>query len=115
MSVLNGRGAESRSFNNPSFIAASCVVIRSVPFVMQTALSDFYVEYQLNANIQHPEERLKVLAELHTHIQDVFNEHEVQIMSPHYRMDPPQPVIAPRDTWNTTPPPPSDASPPPTT
>ena len=86
-----------------------------IPFVMQTALSDFYVEYQLNANIQHPEERLQVLAELHTHIQDVFNEHEVQIMSPHYRMDPPQPVIAPRDTWYPTPAPPSDASPPPTT
>ena len=86
-----------------------------VPFVMQTALSDFYVEYQLNANIQHPEERLSVLAELHTHIQDVFNEHEIQIMSPHYEMDPPQPVIAPRDTWETTPAPPSDASPPPTT
>jgi len=86
-----------------------------IPFVMQTALSDFYVEYQLNANIQHPEERLQVLAELHTHIQDVFNEHEVQIMSPHYRMDPPQPVIAPRDTWDTTPAPPSDASRPSTT
>ena len=86
-----------------------------IPFVMQTALSDFYVEYQLNANIQHPEERLQVLAELHTHIQDVFHEHEVQIMSPHYRMDPPQPVIASRDTWYPTPAPPSDASPPPTT
>ena len=82
---------------------------------MQTALSDFYVECQLNANIQHPEERLKVLAELHTHIQDVFNEHEIQIMSPHYRMDPPQPVIAPRDTWYFTPAPPSDAAPPSTT
>ena len=69
-----------------------------IPFVMQTALSDFYVEYQLNANIQHPEERLQVLAELHAHIQDVFNEQEVQIMSPHYRMDPPQPVLAPPGT-----------------
>jgi small-conductance mechanosensitive channel len=86
-----------------------------IPFVMQTALSDFYVEYQLNANIQHPDERLKVLAELHTHIQDVFNEHEVQIMSPHYLMDPPQPAIAPRDTWYSTPAPPPDTSLPPTT
>ena len=86
-----------------------------IPFVMQTALYDFYVAYQLNANIQHPEERLQVLAELHTHIQDVFNEHEVQIMSPHYVMDPLKPVVAPRDTWYPTPPSPSDASPPPTT
>ena len=86
-----------------------------VPFVMQTALSDFYVEYQLNANIQHPEERLPVLAELHTHIQDVFHEHDVQIMSPHYRMDPPEPVIAPRETWSTAPATSSKASPPPAT
>ena len=86
-----------------------------LPFVMQTALSDFYIEYQLNANIQRPEERLQVLAELHAHIQDVFHEHEVQIMSPHYRMDPPHPVIAPHDTWHSTPATPSEASSPPTT
>ena len=75
-----------------AIISASCYAGDS------QQIFDFYVEYQLNASIEHPEERLQVLAELHTHIQDVFNEHEVQIMSPHYRMDPPQPVIAPRDT-----------------
>ena len=58
------------------------------PFVYQTALSDFYVEYQLNAYLAEPRNRPRVLAELHAHIQDVFNEHGVQIMSPHYENDP---------------------------
>jgi small-conductance mechanosensitive channel len=85
------------------------------PFVQQTALSDFYIEYQLNAYIEKPEERLQVLAELHAHIQDVFHEHEVQIMSPHYVLDPPNPVIAPRESWETSPSPPSKDPPPPST
>jgi len=83
------------------------------PFVQQTALSDFYIEYQLNANIEKPEERLQVLAKLHAHIQDVFHEQEVQIMSPHYVLDPPNPVIAPRESWETLPSPPSKKSSPP--
>lgn len=58
------------------------------PFVYQTALSDFYVEYQLNAYMAEPSSRRRLLAELHAHIQDVFNEHGVQIMSPHYENDP---------------------------
>ncbi len=58
------------------------------PFVYQTALSDFYVEYQLNAYLAEPSSRPRVLAELHAQIQDVFNEHGVQIMSPHYENDP---------------------------
>ena len=59
-----------------------------MPFVYQTALSDFYVEYQLNAYLAEPSSRPRILAELHAHIQDVFNEHGVQIMSPHYENDP---------------------------
>ncbi|CAM2865541.1 mechanosensitive ion channel family protein [Rariglobus hedericola] len=54
------------------------------PFVMQTALSDFYVEYEVNARLLDPRQRGMVRAELHSHIQDVFNERGVQIMSPHY-------------------------------
>jgi small-conductance mechanosensitive channel len=65
------------------------------PEVLQTALSDFYVEYQLNAVALDPARRVPVLSDLHAHILDVFNENAVQIMSPHYRADPPQPVLAP--------------------
>jgi len=69
------------------------------PFVYQTALSDFYVEYQLNAYIKKPEERIPVLAVLHANIQDAFNEFGVQIMSPHYLGDPAKAKVVPKDTW----------------
>jgi small-conductance mechanosensitive channel len=73
------------------------------PFVLQLALSDFYVEYQLNVALERPEERLPVLAKLHPNIQDVFNEYGVQIMSPHYVEDPPQRVWVPRERWYDAP------------
>jgi len=69
------------------------------PFVGQVALSDFYVEYQLNAYLEKPEERLPTLAALHANIQDTFNEYGVQIMSPHYESDPGAPVWVPKEKW----------------
>jgi small-conductance mechanosensitive channel len=54
------------------------------PFIIQTALSDFSVEYQLNAFLQHPEERIVTLGALHAGIQDAFNEAGIAILSPHY-------------------------------
>jgi small-conductance mechanosensitive channel len=69
------------------------------PFVLQTALSDFYVEYQVNAYIEAPEQRIPVLDKLHQNIQDSFNEHGVQIMSPHYWWDPDQKVWVPKEKW----------------
>ncbi len=62
------------------------------PFVMQTALADFYVEYQLNAFLEKPETRISTMAILNANIQDTFNEAGVAIVSPHYVMDPPQPM-----------------------
>jgi len=73
------------------------------PFVRQTALSDFYVEYQLNACLERPEDRLTVLSSLHENIQDCFNEAGVQIMSPHYEGDPPAPKLVPPERWNPAP------------
>ncbi len=72
------------------------------PFVVQTALSDFYVEYRLCAqgNKSAPRRRSEALNELHANIQDVFNENDVQIMSPHYRSDTPQPQVVPPEQWN---------------
>nr|WP_301334501.1 mechanosensitive ion channel domain-containing protein [Variovorax dokdonensis] len=72
------------------------------PRVFQTALSDFYVEYRLvcQAVPERPRPRADVLAALHANLLDVFNEHGVQIMSPHYRADPPDPkVVAPQNWW----------------
>ena len=73
------------------------------PFVNQTALSDFYVEYQLNAHLERPERRPRTLAALHANIQDVFNEHGVQILSPHYEADPPAKVWVPKERWYAPP------------
>jgi small-conductance mechanosensitive channel len=70
------------------------------PFVRQTALSDFYVEYQLNVHLDRAEDRVAVLSALHENIQDCFTEQGVQIMSPHYEADPATPKVAARGAWS---------------
>jgi small-conductance mechanosensitive channel len=82
------------------------------PRVFQTALSDFYPEYRLvcQAIPREPRPRAEVLAALHANIQDVFNEHGVQIMSPHYLSDPAGPKVVPKDDWYTAPAKPPDPS-----
>ena len=67
--------------------------------VLQTALQDFYVEYTLLVTVMNPAQRVATLNELHGHIQDVFNEHGVQIMSPNYEADPAGPKIVPPGEW----------------
>jgi len=71
------------------------------PFVVQTALSDFYVAYKLVVYVdsERPGTRARVASNLHAAIQDAFNRHEVQIMSPHYFRDPEQPKIVPEANW----------------
>lgn len=69
------------------------------PFVSQTALSDFYVEYRLCAQVDRPEIRRITMTTLHANIQDVFNEFGVQIMSPHYEADPVEKVWVPKEQW----------------
>ncbi len=73
------------------------------PVVLQRRLCDFYVEYELRVTLESPASRTTVLSELNGHIQDVFNEFGVQIMSPHYEADPAQPVVVPRDRWHAPP------------
>ena len=54
------------------------------PFVLQTALNDFYVSYELNAYTDMPNEMARLYSALHQSIQDRFNEAGIEIMSPHY-------------------------------
>jgi small-conductance mechanosensitive channel len=54
------------------------------PFVLQTALNDFYIAYELNAYTRRADEMVAIYSELHANIQDSFNEAGVEIMSPHY-------------------------------
>jgi small-conductance mechanosensitive channel len=74
-----------------------------LPRVMQRALSDFYVEYQLLFRIPKPEQRNLILSELHGQIQDAFNEYGVQIMSPHFEMQPDGVVVVPKSDWRKPP------------
>lgn len=86
-------------------IRTSGVLEQPAPRVFQTGLSDFYPEYRLvcQAIPKEPRPRAEVLANLHANIQDVFNEHGVQIMSPHYLADPAEAKIVPRERWHTPP------------
>lgn len=71
------------------------------PKVFQTALSDFYPEYLLicQAAPADPVPRAEVMSLLHANIQDVFNEYNVQIMSPHYLGDPEKEKLVPKEGW----------------
>lgn len=73
------------------------------PFVLQTALSDFYVDYRLRVRVDDPLRRFAVLSELHAQIQDAFNAAGVQIMSPNYEADPDRPKLVPREHWDGLP------------
>jgi small-conductance mechanosensitive channel len=70
-----------------------------VPYVFQRALSDFYVEYELFVHVDQAAERIPILSALHASIQDEFNEHGVQIMSPHFFSQPADPVVVPKAHW----------------
>ena len=73
------------------------------PYVLQRALGDFYVEYELRAHLEQAETWFAVQSELHARIQDVFNEYGVQIMSPHFMMQPENAVLVPKSGWYAVP------------
>ncbi|CAD5372927.1 Mechanosensitive ion channel family protein [Rubrivivax sp. A210] len=78
------------------------VALEPPPSVVQTALSDFYVEYRLCAQSTQAaaQRRAAAMSALHGNVLDVFNENGVQIMSPHYRSDPAEAqVVRPGDAW----------------
>ena len=73
------------------------------PFVYQRGLADYYVEYELFAYMDHPLNRVPVLSALHANIQDQFNTYGVQIMSPHFVVQPKDAVLVPTDGWYAAP------------
>jgi small-conductance mechanosensitive channel len=81
------------------------IAAEPAPFVRQTGLSDFYVEYRLVAYTpeESPDARPAVRDRLHSNIQDAFNENGVQIMSPHYMIDPDRPHVVPKSRWHLAP------------
>jgi len=69
------------------------------PKVLQKALSDWYAEYTVIVYAGEPQARSGILSALNGNIQDAFNEAGIQIMSPHYQKDPPEPMVIPKDRW----------------
>ena len=53
------------------------------PFVLVTALDDYYVEYEVNAYTNQYDKLPLIYSELHHNILDSFHSHGVEIMSPH--------------------------------
>jgi small-conductance mechanosensitive channel len=73
------------------------------PYVVQRQLSDFYVEYTLIARLENELQRIATVSNLNSAIQDAFNEFGVQIMSPHFMVQPNATVVVPRDKWDAPP------------
>ena len=73
------------------------------PYILQTALTDFAVTYELNAYCKDEKRMAMLYSDLHRNIQDVFNEHDVQIMTPNYVADTPEPKVVPPEQWYAEP------------
>lgn len=71
------------------------------PFVLQKQLGDFAVNYELNVYCNDPINIMMHYTALHQNVLDVFNENNVQIMTPAYEGDPPEPKVVPKDQWFT--------------
>jgi small-conductance mechanosensitive channel len=54
------------------------------PYVLQTALNDWYVSYEINAYTRETKYMSFTYSELHKNILDKFDAAGVEIMSPHY-------------------------------
>jgi small-conductance mechanosensitive channel len=70
------------------------------PFVLKRSLGDFAVNYEINAYCKDVYNMLQHYNELHQNILDVFNENNVQIMTPAYMGDPTEPKVVPKDKWD---------------
>jgi hypothetical protein len=45
----------------------------------------------------------QIYTDLHRNILDIFNEYEVQIMTPAYEGDPEKPKVVPKEEWFSAP------------
>jgi small-conductance mechanosensitive channel len=73
------------------------------PYILQKALSDFSVTYELNVYCNNARIMFALYTELHRNILDVFNEYGVQIMTPAYEGDPEEPKVVPKEQWFSAP------------
>jgi small-conductance mechanosensitive channel len=73
------------------------------PFVLQKALGDFCVTYEVNVYCSDPQAMARLYTALHQNILDIFNEYGVQIMTPAYEGDPEEPKVVPKSKWYAAP------------
>jgi small-conductance mechanosensitive channel len=73
------------------------------PFVLHKKLGDFAITYELNVYCTDVPAMMRLYTALHRNILDVFNEYGVQIMTPAYEGDPPEPKIVRREHWHSPP------------
>jgi small-conductance mechanosensitive channel len=73
------------------------------PFVLQRALGDFCVTYEINAYCTEAQAMARLYTELHRNILDLFNEYGVQIMTPAYEGDPAEPKVVAKEDWYAPP------------
>jgi small-conductance mechanosensitive channel len=71
------------------------------PYVLKLSLGDFAVNYEINVFCRDAGRMHFYYNALHQNILDVFNENNVQIMTPAYVMDPPEPKVVPADQWDS--------------
>jgi len=82
--------------------------------VLVKRLGEFAVTYELNVPCGDVHAMTATYSALHRNVLDVFNEHGVQIMTPAYEGDPPEPKVVPPHAGDAARPasaPPASASP----
>jgi small-conductance mechanosensitive channel len=73
------------------------------PFVLQRSLGEFGVRYEINVFTDQPQRMERIRSQLHRNIQDEFNEHGVEIMTPAYEGDRAKPTLTPKEQWYAAP------------
>ena len=68
--------------------------------MLKESLGDFAVNYEINAYCQDISQILFIYNNLHQNILDIFNENDVQIMTPAYMNDPEIPKVVSKDKWD---------------
>jgi small-conductance mechanosensitive channel len=71
------------------------------PFVLKKSLADYAINYEINGYCKEVDKINKIYSALHQNILDVFNENDVQIMTPSYVADTDIPKLVPKDKWDT--------------
>ena len=73
------------------------------PFVREAQLRSFDIEYEINVYCDNPQQIESLYPALHRNILDVFNQYEVQIMTPAYVADPQEAKVVGTDRWYAAP------------